>query len=75
MHIDFFHIKVKDLKEELDQLPKRTLMASGFITYLSQASEGERRGKLSDWINHLNLDSFNLRYHKHWDHTVFCIQP
>ncbi|XP_065898843.1 cytoplasmic dynein 2 heavy chain 1-like [Dysidea avara] len=33
--------QVKDLKEKLDQLPKRTLLAAGFITYLSQASEGE----------------------------------
>ena len=53
--------QVRELAEELEQLPRRTILAAGFITYLSRAPEDERRRKLSDWVNEVGLESFDLR--------------
>ena len=53
--------QVTELAQELDQLPRRALLAAGFITYLSQTPEDERRQKLDDWMENVGLQSFNLR--------------
>lgn len=53
--------QVGELAKELQQLPKRTVLAAGFVTYLSQAPEDQRRSMLSDWMNSMGLGSFNLR--------------
>ena len=53
--------QVGELAEALEQLPKRAILASGFITYLSHASEDERQQKLADWLQCVNLESFNLK--------------
>ena len=53
--------QVGELAQALEQLPKRAILASGFITYLSHAPEDERQQKLADWLQCVNLESFNLR--------------
>ncbi|XP_077984893.1 cytoplasmic dynein 2 heavy chain 1-like [Glandiceps talaboti] len=53
--------QVKELTEELTTLPKRALLASGFITYLSSESEDIRRNKLLQWMEYTQLSQFELR--------------
>lgn len=53
--------QVGELAKELDQLPRRAILAAGFICYLSQAPEDERRRKLNDWLQCVELESFDLR--------------
>lgn len=53
--------QVGELGQELEQLPKRAILASGFITYLSQAPEDLRRTMLNDWMKKIGLQQFNLR--------------
>ena len=53
--------QVIELTEELEQLPLRALLASGFITYLSQAPEDKRRSMLHDWMTSVGLDIFDLQ--------------
>lgn len=53
--------QVGELAQELEQLPRRAILAAGFICYLSQAPEDERRQKLDDWLQCVELDSFDLR--------------
>ena len=53
--------QVGSLTEELEQLPRRTILAAGFISYLGQAPEDERRLMLSDWLQFVGLESFDLR--------------
>ena len=53
--------QVGELDEELKQLPWKSLLAAGFITYLSKSPEDERRTKIAEWVEHTGLESFNLR--------------
>ncbi len=53
--------QISQLDEELEQLPHRALLAAGFISYLSQAPEDERRLMLSNWLAFVGLTSFDLR--------------
>ncbi len=53
--------QISKLSEELEHLPQRTILASGFITYLGQAPEDERRLMLSDWLQFVGLETFDLR--------------
>uniref|UniRef100_H2M4S9 Cytoplasmic dynein 2 heavy chain 1 n=1 Tax=Oryzias latipes TaxID=8090 RepID=H2M4S9_ORYLA len=52
---------MSEIKTELDTLPFRTLLASGFITYLSAASEDRRRHCLETWMSQSGLQKFDLR--------------
>ena len=54
--------QVGELSQELEQLPRRAILAAGFITYLSQAPEDERRRRLSDWQECVGLELFDLRH-------------
>ncbi len=53
--------QIISLAEELEHLPRRTILAAGFISYLSQAPEDERRSMLSNWLEFVGLTSFDLR--------------
>ncbi|XP_070553238.1 cytoplasmic dynein 2 heavy chain 1-like isoform X2 [Ptychodera flava] len=53
--------QVKELTEELKTLPKRALLASGFITYLASESEDIRRNKIAQWMEFTQLTKFELR--------------
>ena len=53
--------QVQELAEELKQLPWMSLLAAAFITYLSKSPEDERRSKLTEWLEHTGMESFNLR--------------
>ena len=53
--------QVGEMARELEQLPKRVVLAAGFITYLSQAPEDQRRNMLGNWMDATGLESFNLR--------------
>ena len=48
--------QVGELAEELEQLPKRAVLAAGFVTYLSQAPEDQRRSALADWTKFVGLE-------------------
>lgn len=67
----FFPFQMSEIKTELDTLPFRTLLASGFITYLSAASEDRRRHCLETWMSQSGLQSkyttttFYTQRHKH----------
>lgn len=54
--------QVGEMVKELEQLPRRALLAAGFITYLSHAPEDERRTMLNDWMASMELESFNFRH-------------
>ena len=53
--------QVGELDEDLKQLPWKSLLAAGFITYLSKSPEDERRTKIAEWVETTGLESFNLR--------------
>ena len=55
-----------EIKEELDTLPMRAMLAAAFITYLSSATEDRRRHCLDTWMTHSGLQSeedFTLSSH------------
>uniref|UniRef100_A0A3B4GDC8 Cytoplasmic dynein 2 heavy chain 1 n=1 Tax=Pundamilia nyererei TaxID=303518 RepID=A0A3B4GDC8_9CICH len=52
---------MSEIKNELDTLPVRALLAAAFITYLSAASEDRRRQCLDSWMAHSGLQKFDLR--------------
>ena len=55
--------QVKQLNEEVQELPKQALLAAAAITYLSQAPEDERREKMRQWVSLVGLQGsgFDLR--------------
>uniref|UniRef100_A0A3Q1BV91 Cytoplasmic dynein 2 heavy chain 1 n=1 Tax=Amphiprion ocellaris TaxID=80972 RepID=A0A3Q1BV91_AMPOC len=52
---------MSEIKDELDTLPIRALLAAAFITYLSAASEDRRRNCLETWMAQSGLQKFDLR--------------
>uniref|UniRef100_A0A3Q0T4R8 Cytoplasmic dynein 2 heavy chain 1 n=1 Tax=Amphilophus citrinellus TaxID=61819 RepID=A0A3Q0T4R8_AMPCI len=52
---------MSEIKNELDTLPVRALLAAAFITYLSAASEDRRRHCLDTWMAQSGLQKFDLR--------------
>ncbi|XP_053400577.1 cytoplasmic dynein 2 heavy chain 1-like [Mercenaria mercenaria] len=53
--------QVGELDMELKELPKRVLLASGFVAYLSQASEDVRHSCLTNWREALGINAFEMR--------------
>ena len=53
--------QVSDFQEQLDELPKLSLLSAAFITYLSSKSEDERAEVLKSWLARLDLKRFDLR--------------
>uniref|UniRef100_A0A3Q3LA71 Dynein cytoplasmic 2 heavy chain 1 n=1 Tax=Labrus bergylta TaxID=56723 RepID=A0A3Q3LA71_9LABR len=53
--------KMSEIKNELDTLPLRAMLAAAFITYLSAASEDCRRQCLESWMAQSGLQKFDLR--------------
>ncbi|KPI89860.1 putative dynein heavy chain [Leptomonas seymouri] len=47
--------EVKSIREANDSLPKRALVAAGFLTYLGRETEAGRRRYLTTWCRRLNL--------------------
>ncbi|XP_026049501.1 cytoplasmic dynein 2 heavy chain 1 isoform X1 [Astatotilapia calliptera] len=56
-----WNAQMSEIKNELDTLPVRALLAAAFITYLSAASEDRRRQCLDSWMAHSGLQKFDLR--------------
>ena len=52
--------QVADINADFVELPKRCLMAAGFLTYLSKSSEDVREAKVREWCEHLGTDKFSL---------------
>ncbi|CAD2214773.1 hypothetical protein AGDE_00719 [Angomonas deanei] len=52
--------QVKSLTSELDLLPKRCLLASGFVTYLGSQPENTREQTLKEWGEKVKLTEFNF---------------
>ncbi|KAJ3590901.1 hypothetical protein NHX12_008849, partial [Muraenolepis orangiensis] len=50
-----WNTQVCEMKEELDTLPMRAMLAAAFITYLSSATEDRRRHCLDAWMTHSGL--------------------
>lgn len=48
---------MSEIKNELDTLPKRAMLAAAFITYLSAAPEDRRRHCLETWMDQSGLQS------------------
>ncbi|XP_076002176.1 cytoplasmic dynein 2 heavy chain 1 isoform X2 [Genypterus blacodes] len=53
--------QMSEIKNELDTLPMRTMLAAAFITYLSAAPEDRRRHCLETWMSQSGLQKFDLR--------------
>lgn len=47
--------QVSHLSSELELLPKYALLAAGFISYLSGASEDVRQQKMAEWCEKLHV--------------------
>ncbi|XP_047450013.1 cytoplasmic dynein 2 heavy chain 1 isoform X3 [Mugil cephalus] len=56
-----WNVQMSEIKNELDTLPNRALLAAAFITYLSAASEDRRRHCLETWMAQSGLEKFDLR--------------
>ncbi|XP_008299945.1 cytoplasmic dynein 2 heavy chain 1 [Stegastes partitus] len=56
-----WNAQMSEIKNELDTLPIRALLAAAFITYLSAASEDRRRHCLETWMAQSGLQKFDLR--------------
>ncbi|XP_025753905.1 cytoplasmic dynein 2 heavy chain 1 isoform X2 [Oreochromis niloticus] len=56
-----WNAQMSEIKNELDTLPARALLAAAFITYLSAASEDRRRQCLDSWMVQSGLQKFDLR--------------
>ncbi|XP_056138994.1 cytoplasmic dynein 2 heavy chain 1 [Lampris incognitus] len=56
-----WNTQVSEIKEELDTLPMRAMLAAAFITYLSAAPEDHRKHCLELWMAQLGLQKFDLR--------------
>ncbi|KAM9317805.1 cytoplasmic dynein 2 heavy chain 1 [Pholidichthys leucotaenia] len=56
-----WNAQMSEIKNELDTLPVRNLLAAAFITYLSAASEDHRRHCLETWMTQSGLQKFDLR--------------
>ncbi len=54
-----------EFKDLLDQLPRHSLLAAGFITFLSGAPEDSRRDTLKQWMQLVNVPDFDLRRFVH----------
>ncbi|XP_061923239.1 dynein cytoplasmic 2 heavy chain 1 isoform X1 [Entelurus aequoreus] len=50
-----------EIKNELETLPVRAMLAAAFITYLSAASEDRRRRCLESWMSQSGLQKFDFR--------------
>ena len=46
---------------ELRELPKRALLAAGFVAYLSQAPEDVRQSCMQNWREAMGIQAFELR--------------
>ena len=53
-------LQVGELTIELQTLPKRALLASAFITYMSSAPEDVRHSCLNGWMEFVGVTDFNL---------------
>ena len=49
------------MTQELQELPKKALLAAGFVAYLSQAPEDIRQSCLTNWREALGIGHFELR--------------
>ncbi|XP_041850617.1 cytoplasmic dynein 2 heavy chain 1 [Melanotaenia boesemani] len=56
-----WNAQMSEIKNELDTLPIRALLAAAFITYLSAASEDRRKHCLETWMDQSVLQKFDLR--------------
>ncbi|KAM9852784.1 cytoplasmic dynein 2 heavy chain 1 isoform 4-T4 [Aulostomus maculatus] len=56
-----WNAQMSEIKNELDTLPPRAMLASAFITYLSAAPEDRRRQCLETWMTQAELQKFDLR--------------
>ncbi|XP_029136209.2 dynein cytoplasmic 2 heavy chain 1 [Labrus bergylta] len=56
-----WNAQMSEIKNELDTLPLRAMLAAAFITYLSAASEDCRRQCLESWMAQSGLQKFDLR--------------
>jgi len=53
--------QVRELATELSELPLKTLLAAGFITYMPSAPEDQRQDVLRRWMKETNINTFDLR--------------
>ncbi|XP_034460809.1 cytoplasmic dynein 2 heavy chain 1 isoform X1 [Hippoglossus hippoglossus] len=56
-----WNTQMSEIKNELDTLPMRAMLAAAFITYLSAAPEDRRRHCLETWMAQSGLQKFDLR--------------
>ncbi|KAM4566457.1 cytoplasmic dynein 2 heavy chain 1 isoform 3-T3 [Odontesthes bonariensis] len=56
-----WNAQMSEIKNELETLPIRALLAAAFITYLSAATEDRRRQCLETWMAQSGLQKFDLR--------------
>lgn len=75
--------QMSEIKNELDTLPMRAMLAAAFITYLSAAPEDRRRHCLETWMAQSGLQSklteqtpasaYCFKQHENTQGTVQCV--
>lgn len=59
--LSFSLSKMGEFSQELQELPRRALLASAFITYLASAPEDLRRERIKAWMEIVGVSQFDLR--------------
>ena len=52
---------MKSLELEKSLVPVRSLISSGYITYMGNQNETVRENTLREWANSMNLQDYNFR--------------
>ena len=53
--------QVGELSKELTTLPLRSLLAAGFMSYMSNAAEDVRHMCLNNWMEEIGVEQFEMR--------------
>ncbi|XP_025088458.1 cytoplasmic dynein 2 heavy chain 1-like isoform X3 [Pomacea canaliculata] len=56
-----WNMQMGEFSQELQELPRRALLASAFITYLASAPEDLRRERIKAWMEIVGVSQFDLR--------------
>ena len=56
-----WNIEVQNMEKHLEQIPRFSMLAAAFVTYLSAAPEDIRRRAMDQWKSMLNIKHFELK--------------
>ena len=56
-----WNIEVQNMEKDLEKIPRFSMLAAAFVTYLSAAPEDIRRKATDQWKSMLNIKQFELK--------------